>query len=142
VGGWTPAAPISGYSESGSFDCVGPQQVDDFALKLPFATEDEPFGPGANVYRIGGKMFAILQPGDGVSLAQVTLKCEPGLAVELRAQYPAVIAGYHVNKKHWNTVILDGSVPDDELREMIEHSYQRVLGTLPKAIRSSLSNRQ
>jgi predicted DNA-binding protein (MmcQ/YjbR family) len=119
---------------------MGPQEVNDFALTLPAATEDEPFGPGVNAYRVGGKMFAILQPGGQVP--QVTLKCEPGLALELRAQYPAVTEGYHVNKKHWNTVLLNGSVPDDELREMIRHSYDRVVASLTKAARRELFSTQ
>ncbi len=115
-----------------------PEEVNDFALGLPEATEDEAFGPGANVYKVAGKVFAILQPG-GDTPPQVTLKCEPSLALELRAQHPAVTAGYHVNKRHWNTVLLDGSVPVDELRDLIRHSYQRVVEGLPKGVRQRLS---
>src|SRR5574340_1053435 len=107
-----------------------PQELHDCALGLPDVTEDQPFGPDATVYKVAGKIFAILQPD--VDPPQVTLKCEPTLALELRAQYPAVVAGYHVNKMHWNTVLLDGSVPPDELREMVEHSYRRVFAGLPK----------
>jgi len=109
-----------------------PQEIGDFALELPEATEDEPFGPGVSVYKVGGKMFAILQP------SQVTLKCEPSLALELRARFPAVTEGYHVNKRHWNTVLLDGTVPADEVREMIEHAYDRVVAGLTKAERVRL----
>lgn len=112
------------------------QEISDLALGFPATAEDYPFGPDAPVYKVAGKVFAILQP-DG-DAPQVTLKCEPSLALELRAQFPAVGEGYHVNKKHWNTVLLDGSVPEDELREMVEHSYQRVVSGLPKAVREGL----
>ncbi|HCT75347.1 MAG TPA: hypothetical protein DGG94_07080 [Micromonosporaceae bacterium] len=116
-----------------------PQAIEGCALGLPGTTEDHPFGPDSTVFKVADKVFAILQPSEDPP--QVTLKCEPSLALELRAQFPAVIEGYHVNKKHWNTVMLDGSVPDDELREMIEHSYQRVVAGLPKAARQGLSER-
>ncbi|MPZ83805.1 MAG: MmcQ/YjbR family DNA-binding protein [Actinophytocola sp.] len=114
-----------------------PEEIRDFALGLPETAQDHPFGPDTNVYKVADKVFAILQPGGDPP--QVTLKCEPSLALELRAQFPAVRAGYHVNKKHWNTVTLDGSVPDDELCEMVEHSYDRVVSGLPKAVRTRLT---
>lgn len=114
-----------------------PQEITDLALGLPESAEDQPFGPDTYVYKVAGKVFAILSPeGDAPA---VTLKCEPSLALELRAQFPAVIEGYHVNKTHWNTVLLDGSVPDDEVRDMVEHSYHRVVAGLPKAVRERLS---
>ncbi|HSV65040.1 MAG TPA: MmcQ/YjbR family DNA-binding protein [Mycobacteriales bacterium] len=116
---------------------MSPQEVNDLALGLPEVTEEESFGPGANVYKVAGKVFAILQPGG--EMPQVTLKCEPSLALELRAQYSAVTEGYHVNKKHWNTVLLDGTVPSDEVREMVEHAYKRVVDSLPKYVRARLS---
>lgn len=111
--------------------------IDAYAARLPGVTQDHPFGPDATVYRVADKMFAILQPD--VDPPQVTLKCEPSLALELRAQFPAVREGYHVNKRHWNTVLLDGSVPDDELRDMVEHSYRRVVAGLPRAVRERLA---
>lgn len=116
-----------------------PKRIDELALNLPEVTEDHPYGPDSTVYKVADKSFAILQPS--TDPPQVTLKCEPSLALELRAQFPAVIEGYHVNKKHWNTVLLDGSVPDDELRDMVEHSYDRVVAGLPKAARQRLSER-
>lgn len=116
-----------------------PKEINDLALGLPEATEDHPFGPDSTVYKVADKMFGILQPSS--EPPQVTLKCEPALALELRAQFPAVIEGYHVNKTHWNTVLLDGSVPEDELRDMVEHSYRRVVAGLPKATRQRLSER-
>lgn len=114
-----------------------PQEITDAALGLPECTEDQPFGPETFVYKVAGKVFVILSP-EGEP-PQVTLKCEPSLALELRAQFPAVIEGYHVNKTHWNTVLLDDSVPDDEVRDMVEHSYRRVVAGLPKAARERVS---
>src|ERR1700760_1133452 len=92
-----------------------PQELTAHALALPEVSEEEPFGPGVSVYKVAGKVFAILHPEDDD--ARVTLKCDPSLALELRAQFPAVTAGYHTNKKHWNTVLLDGTVPTDEVRD-------------------------
>lgn len=114
-----------------------PDEVNDLALTFPGVTEEASFGPGTNVYKVAGKVFAILQPA--IPVPQVTLKCEPSLALELRAQFPGVTAGYHVNKKHWNTVLLNGSVPGDEIRDMIDHAYHRVVASLPKAVRLELS---
>lgn len=113
-----------------------PKDITDHALSLPEVSEEEPFSPGVVVYKVAGKVFAILQPDDDVP--RVTLKCEPSLALELRAQFPAVTAGYHVNKKHWNTLTLDGSVPDDEVRDMVDHAYDRVVAGLPKYVRERL----
>ena len=114
-----------------------PEEINDLALTFPGVTEEPTFGPGTNVYKVAGKVFAILQPTAAVP--QITLKCEPSLALELRAQFPGVTPGYHANKKHWNTVLLDGSVPTEEIHDMITHAYHRVVGTLPKAIRTELS---
>ncbi|MBV9597496.1 MAG: MmcQ/YjbR family DNA-binding protein [Chloroflexi bacterium] len=91
-----------------------------------------PFGPGALVFKVGGKIFAIL--GD----SNVSLKCDPGLAVALREEYVAVTAGYHLNKRHWNTVELDGSVPDEALVDWIEDSYALALARLSGAQRAGL----
>ena len=96
-------------------------------LAYPDAVEDYPFGDEVAVFKIGGRMFALVsldgQPGS------VHLKCDPDLALELRDRYPAVRPGYHLNKRHWNTVELDGSIDDDALSEMISHSYGLVAGT-------------
>jgi predicted DNA-binding protein (MmcQ/YjbR family) len=114
-----------------------PEEIGGVALGLPEAAMDHAFGPETNVYKVEGKVFAILLPGGDPP--HVTLKCEPGLALELRAQFPEVTPGYHTDKKHWNTVRLDGDVPADELRDMIEHSYERVVAGLPKAVRVRLA---
>jgi predicted DNA-binding protein (MmcQ/YjbR family) len=99
---------------------------------LPSATEGYPFGAGVLVFKVGGRIFAI------VGETSVSLKCDPGLATVLREQYPAVSAGYHLNKRHWNTVELDGSVEDDILAEWIEDSYQLALASLSRAQRDAL----
>jgi predicted DNA-binding protein (MmcQ/YjbR family) len=104
-------------------------------LAYPEAIEDQPFGPGALVYKVRGKMFALVAPENPPS---VSLKCNPVLATMLRDTYPAVTGGYHLNKRHWNTVVIDGSVPTDELLEWIEHSYDLVVKGLPKRDRQEL----
>jgi predicted DNA-binding protein (MmcQ/YjbR family) len=96
---------------------------------LPCATEGYPFGEGALVFKVGGKMFAI------VGASSVSLKCDPALAVALREEYAAVTAGYHLDKRHWNTVELDGSVPSEVLSEWIEDSYDLVVAGLSRAQR-------
>lgn len=108
-------------------------------LKFPETTEEQPFRPSVDVYKVAGKMFAILSPEE--SPAQISLKCDPALALELRAEYAAVIPGYHLNKAHWNTIILDGSIRDRDLRKMIAHSYECVVSGLPKTLRASISER-
>jgi predicted DNA-binding protein (MmcQ/YjbR family) len=111
------------------------EQVLELCGRFPGAVEDYPFGDGVAVFKVGGRMFALVSlDGDPGS---VNLKCDPGLALELRAVYAAVRPGYHQNKRHWNTVELDGSIEDDELREMIDHSYELVR-RLPRAQQSRL----
>ncbi|MDA2803303.1 MmcQ/YjbR family DNA-binding protein [Nocardiopsis suaedae] len=116
-----------------------PQQFIDAALWFPETRETEPFGPGILVYKVREKVFALLMPGDTERPARISLKCDPGLALELRAQYPSVVPGYHLNKRHWNTVALDGTVPDDELAEMLRHSYERVVAGMRRADRDRLT---
>ena len=99
-------------------------------LSKPAATEGTPFGPDNIVFKVRGKMFALLAL-DEVPTA-VNLKSDPDRALELRDRYEQVQPGYHMNKKHWNTVVLDGVIPDDEVREMIDHSYDLVIRSLPK----------
>jgi predicted DNA-binding protein (MmcQ/YjbR family) len=100
------------------------------------AVETHPFGPTVAVYKVGGKMFALV-PHEG-DPATVNLKCDPEWSEVLRKAYTAVRPGYHQNKKHWNTVVLDGTVPDDEVAELIEHSYALVVESLPKSARDGL----
>lgn len=105
----------------------------DLCTALPGAVEDYPFGDGVAVFKIEGRMFALVPLGGSPGV--VNLKCDPDLALELRARYPAVRPGYHQNKRHWNTVELDGSIDDSELRWMIDHSYELVVAGLPRAVR-------
>jgi predicted DNA-binding protein (MmcQ/YjbR family) len=101
---------------------------------LPHVAEGFPFGPTAAVFKVGGKMFAIV--GLEVTPGSVSLKCDPGYAVAIREEYSAVTAGYHLDKRHWNTVELDGSVPDDVLNDWIQDSYDLVNAALPRSKRT------
>jgi len=103
------------------------------ASELPEVTEEEPFREGVPVFKVAGKVFAIWDPNSDP--AQVTLKCDPDLALELRAQYAAVSPGYHTNKRLWNTLVLDGTVPEDEVAELIRHAWEQAVATLRKADR-------
>jgi predicted DNA-binding protein (MmcQ/YjbR family) len=104
-------------------------QFREYCLSKPRATESTPFGPDVVVFKVGAKMFA-LAALDEVPTT-VNLKCEPDLALDLRDRYEQVRPGYHMNKKHWNTVEIDTGIPDPELRKMIDHSYELVAKSLP-----------
>jgi predicted DNA-binding protein (MmcQ/YjbR family) len=103
----------------------------------PGSVEDYPFGDGVAVFKVAGKMFALVTLGQAPG--NVSLKCDPDFAASLRGRYPAITAGYHLNKRHWNTITLDGSVPDDELLDLIDHSHELVVASLPRAERDKLS---
>lgn len=113
-----------------------PAALAKLCLGLPGAREEFPFGEDNSVFKVSGKVFA-LSPLKAKPL-RISLKCEPDLAVRLRAEHPAIIPGYHLNKQHWNTVELDGSLSDDFVREMIEDSYDLVVAGLPKREREKL----
>jgi predicted DNA-binding protein (MmcQ/YjbR family) len=102
----------------------------------PGSAEDYPFGDEVAVFKVAGKMFALVSLG--APPGSVSLKCDPELAAELRARYAAITAGYHLSKRHWNTITLDGSVPADELLDLIDHSYELVAGGLTRAERARL----
>lgn len=108
-----------------------------YCLSKKGAREDYPFGPDPLVFKVGSKMFALVFESGGYP--HLSLKCDPVLAEILRQQYDAVKPGYHLNKRHWNTVIVDGSIPEEELLEMIDHSYELVYKSLKKSERESLS---
>jgi len=108
----------------------------EYCLGKSAAPEGTPFGPDNIVFKVAGKMFA-LAALDEVPPA-VNLKCDPDLALELRDRYEQVRPGYHMNKKHWNTVVLDGVIPQAEIRKMIDHSYDLVVQSLTKAKREKL----
>jgi predicted DNA-binding protein (MmcQ/YjbR family) len=115
---------------------MNPDELRHQCLSFAGAQETFPFGPATSVFKVAGKMFALSQLG--ADSLRVSLKCEPELAQALRGAHAAVIPGYHLNKRHWNTVILDGSLPDDTVRDMIEDSYDLVVSKLPKEQRGAL----
>jgi len=104
-------------------------------LRRPGVTEETPFGPDTLVFKVGGKLFALT---DLDNFSSVNLKCDPERALELRERHAGITPGYHMNKKHWNTVVTDGSVKDELLAELLEHSYTLVVAALPKKIRQEL----
>jgi predicted DNA-binding protein (MmcQ/YjbR family) len=116
--------------------CVDPNELRQWCIRQAGAIEDFPFGPEHSVFKVAGKMFA-LSALDRTPL-EVSVKCEPELALGLRASYPAIRPGYHLNKQHWNTVTLDGSLPDQMVRDLIEDSYDLVVSALPKRVRDQL----
>ncbi len=115
---------------------MNPAELRNQCLSFTGAEETFPFGPKTSVFKVAGKMFALSQLG--ADSLRVSLKCEPQLAEALRGAHAAVLPGYHLNKRHWNTVIIDGSLPDDAIRDMIEDSYDLVVSKLPPAGRRAL----
>jgi predicted DNA-binding protein (MmcQ/YjbR family) len=111
---------------------MSPEEIAALLVGLPEVAEEEPFAPGVPVYKVAGKVFAIYQPDPP---AKITLKCDPARALHLRGEYPAIVPGYHVNKRLWNTVSLDDSVPDDLLVDLIRHSYEQAAEGLRKTDR-------
>jgi predicted DNA-binding protein (MmcQ/YjbR family) len=107
-----------------------------WCLEQTGAVEEFPFGPEHSVFKVAGKMFA-LSALDREPLS-VSVKCEPELAVGLRDTYPAIRPGYHLNKRHWNTITLDGSLPDQLVRDLVEDSYDLIFSALPKRTRERL----
>ena len=105
---------------------------------LTGASEEFPFGPTAAVFKVGGKVFAILSQDDRPG--SISVKCDPGYAQALREEYPAVSAGYHLDKRHWNTVQLDDSVPDELLAEWVRDSHALVVAGLTRAQRAAFSD--
>ena len=112
---------------------MNPRELKAACLAMPGAVEGFPFGDEVSVFKVAGKMFAACNL-DGQPL-QVSVKCDPDLAVQLRAAHPAIAPGYHLNKRHWNTVTLDGSLPDQMVTDMLGDSYDLVVASLPKARR-------
>lgn len=104
-----------------------------FCLAFPATDESFPFDDKILVFKVAGKMFAL---ADVDHFESINLKCDPEKAIELRAQYPAVQPGYHMNKQHWNTVLMDGSIPDLLIREWIKDSYDLIVASLTKKKRA------
>jgi predicted DNA-binding protein (MmcQ/YjbR family) len=97
-------------------------------LSLPMVEITTPFGPDVLVYKVGGKMFALAIPDEWP--VRVNLKCDPDRAIELRDHYEDIVPGYHMNKRHWNTLHLESRVPSQLIRELIEHSYALVVASI------------
>ncbi len=100
------------------------ESLREYCLSKPNAEETLPFGPDTLVFKVGGKVFLIV--GLDTEQLRFNVKCDPDKAIELREQYPCVLPGYHMNKKHWNTIVVDGSVPSKQLKEWIDWSYDLV----------------
>ena len=114
------------------------EKIREYCISKPGVTEGFPFNDTALVFRVAGKMFALLDLSE--DSRGISLKCDPELAIELREKHPEVTAAYHFNKKHWNTVILGGSVPDEKVKEWIDHSYELVVRSLKRADREALES--
>ena len=110
----------------------------EYVLNKRGSHEEFPFGPSVMVYKVMSKIFTIISLDE--SPLRINLKCDPELALHLRAAYNAVEPGYHMNKKHWNTIILDGSIPNDEIFAMIDDSYDLVIKGLKKADKLKLES--
>ena len=102
----------------------------------PGAFPDYPFDELTRVYKVGGKMFALIAENENP--LRMNLKCDPADALALRAEHEAILPGWHMNKKHWNTIVLDASLPDTLVKEMIDHSYDLIVENLPLKNRSKL----
>ena len=102
-----------------------------YLLNKPEAVEDFPFGPEVAVYKVRDKIFALI--GIDKNEVRINLKCDPVEAEQLRMVFEAVLPGYHMNKKHWNTVVINGSIPDDEVKRMIDNSYLLIVKKLGKS---------
>jgi predicted DNA-binding protein (MmcQ/YjbR family) len=113
-----------------------PAALRDHCLGFPGSVETFPFGPETSVFKVAGKMFALSRLAD--SPLRVSLKCDPLLALQLREAHRAVLPGYHLDKRHWNTVIIDGSLPGPMVKDMIEDSYDLVVSALPSSRRRAL----
>jgi len=104
------------------------KEVEEYLLSMPNARLDYPFGKDVAVYKVGqgdeAKMFALIS--EGKEPVQLSLKCDPQLAITLRERYESVLPGYHLNKKHWNTIVLTGQLEWDEVQDLIKHSYKLV----------------
>ena len=114
------------------------EEFRDYCLSKNMVTEEFPFDKTTLVFKVAGKMFALTDIEDDFS---INLKCDPEKAVELRELYPCILPGYHMSKKHWNTIIIDGSINDQMLYEWIDHSYELVVMGLPKKIRVGLTTK-
>jgi predicted DNA-binding protein (MmcQ/YjbR family) len=111
------------------------EEIRDYCLAKKGVQEDTPFGPETLVFKVAGKLFLLLSLD--ASPLRLNLKCNPEKAIELREQYPAVLPGYHMNKKHWNTVVDDDSLPKQLIYEWIDDSYLLVVNALSQKVRNA-----
>jgi predicted DNA-binding protein (MmcQ/YjbR family) len=107
-----------------------------FCLSLQGVTEEMPFGDTTLVYKVAGKMFALT---DIDRFSSINLKCDPEIAIELRERYAAVQPGYHMNKKHWNTILMDFTISNELIKQWTLVSYRLVVQKLPQKIRANFS---
>ncbi len=112
------------------------EEIRDYCLAKAGVTEGLPFGEDTLVFKVGKKLFLLTSISDGNSF---NVKCDPEMAIELREHHPEVQPGYHMNKKHWNTVYTNGSLTRKQLCNMIDHSYDLVFNSLPKNIRAAIA---
>ena len=111
------------------------EELREYCLRKAGAEESFPFGEQTLVFKVGGKIFLLASLTEG---NRFNAKCDPDRAVELRERYEEVQPGYHMNKRHWNTVRMDGGLKAKEIREMIDHSYEIVVDALPKKVREGI----
>jgi len=112
------------------------EQLREYCLSKTGTEETLPFGPDTLVFKVAGKVF--LLTGLDSEVLRFNVKCDPDQVSELREQFSCVLPGFHMNKKHWNTIVVDGSVPSKQLKEWIDHSYDLVVKSLPKKIREEM----
>lgn len=112
------------------------EELREYCINKPGVTESFPFGEDTLVFKVGGKIFLLTGLEQGNSF---NAKCDPELAVELRERHPEVKPGYHMNKAHWNTVAMNGTLTRKQLCEMIDHSYNLVFNSLPKKLRAEIN---
>ena len=103
------------------------KEIEQYILSMPNARLDYPFGEGVAVYKADDKMFALIK--EGTTPIQISLKCDPLLAATLREKYESVMPGYHLNKKHWNTILMSGQLSWEEIQALIRHSHSLVVGS-------------
>lgn len=115
------------------------EELRDYCLDQPGTEESTPFGPDTLVFKVMGKIF--LLTGLDEEDFRFNVKCDPGKAIELRERFPCVLPGYHMNKKHWNTIVVDGSIDRSLLQEWIDDSYRLVVRSLPPAARKKIQER-
>lgn len=109
----------------------------EYCLKKKGATQEHPFGPTPLVIKVADKMFALIFEETG-KVVRLNLKCDPIIAENLREQHESVQPGFHMNKKHWNSIMIDGSLSESDVFDMIDHSYDMVVKKLPKSLREAI----